>query len=67
MQWHPTILAKLALVDQRVLNAYSQGEHGATYQPGDLAVRFYECQSPQDCEKEAEQYLAQSRATFKSS
>ena len=67
MQWHPTILAKLGLVAQRTLNSYSTGDHGEAYQPGDLAVRFADCGSPSECEKEAEPYIAQARAALKNS
>lgn len=55
MQWHPTILARTALVPQRILNAYSKDSKGAspdgTYQEGDLVIRFPGCEDDKsrDC------------------
>ncbi len=63
VQWHPTILSSLALIPQRVLNAYNKpanaGEVG-TYKDGDFIIRFAGCeQSPRDCVEEAEPYSKQ--------
>lgn len=69
MQWHPTILARLALVDQRTINSYSKGGKGAEYHPGDLVVRFSDC-SPsnrQGCQADAQLYVEQWRAALKKS
>ncbi len=64
MQWHPTILSKLALVPQRLINGYSKPDHGAEYEKGDIAVRFAECTkapgSP-SCENEAHLFMQQWR------
>ncbi|CAL5875088.1 uncharacterized protein PFLUO_LOCUS9392 [Penicillium psychrofluorescens] len=70
IQWHPTILARLAMVPQRILNSYSKDSPSAgadgTYQDGDFVVRFHLCESTQgrDCEDEMESYykLWQSKA-----
>ncbi|KAJ5701906.1 hypothetical protein N7488_009454 [Penicillium malachiteum] len=47
IQWHPTVLARTALVPQRALNAYSKDSRGAgpdgTYQDGDFLIRFPGC------------------------
>jgi len=58
IQWHPTILAKLAIIDQRLLNSYnhhskqSQDEsmtdlpprqHDGKWEPVDLVVNFEGC------------------------
>lgn len=58
IQWHPTLLAKLAVVDQRLLNSYdydskqSENElmtdapprrHDSKWQPGDLIINFKGC------------------------
>ncbi|KAL1973306.1 hypothetical protein VTN31DRAFT_5941 [Thermomyces dupontii] len=58
VQWHATILAKLALVPQRVINAYSKDSPGAavdgTYQNGDFVIHFHGCEDSKgrDCEAE---------------
>ncbi|KAK0316730.1 putative alpha-1,6-mannosyltransferase mnn11 [Friedmanniomyces endolithicus] len=58
VQWHGTILAKLALVPQRTLNSYTR-ETGATgtedrYQEGDFIANFHGCQrdTSRNCEEE---------------
>lgn len=62
MQWHPTILARTALVPQRTLNAYSKDSTGAssdgTYQDGDFVIRFPGCDDTKgrDCVQELEPY-----------
>ncbi|KAL3490865.1 galactosyl transferase GMA12/MNN10 family-domain-containing protein [Aspergillus germanicus] len=62
VQWHPTILARLALIPQRVINAYSKDSPGAgidgTYKDGDLIIRFFGCDSDskRDCESELDPY-----------
>ena len=56
IQWHPTLLAKLVLIEQRRINSYSFAEEpekdtasGTTryvdtkWQPGDLLVNFKDC------------------------
>ncbi|KAI9931327.1 hypothetical protein ASPWEDRAFT_166723 [Aspergillus wentii DTO 134E9] len=61
-QWHPTILARLALVPQRIINAYSRDSPGAavdgTYKDGDFVIRLLGCDSDpkRSCEKELEPY-----------
>ena len=68
MQWHPTILSKLALVDQRLLNAYLKNTEGAEYKDGDLTVRFTECsKNPKTCEAESQRFAQQWRSFFKNS
>lgn len=51
MQWHPTVLARTAIVPQRVLNAYSKDSNGAgpdgTYNDGDFIIRFPGCDNAQ--------------------
>ncbi|PSR90507.1 galactosyl transferase GMA12/MNN10 family-domain-containing protein [Coniella lustricola] len=68
VQWHPTILSKLALVPQRTINSYSSASRGEEYQTGDLAVRFPACtkssKSP-TCEAEAEPYAMVWRSAFR--
>lgn len=71
VQWHPTILAKIVLVPQRVMNSYNfdltfdnskEDDRPRTssglFQDGDLLVRFYGCgaASERDCEYEMKSY-----------
>lgn len=62
VQWHPTILAKLALIPQRMLNSYSpdspQPGSNGVYKDGDFLVRMSACEttSKRDCEKELEPF-----------
>ncbi|KAL2835183.1 galactosyl transferase GMA12/MNN10 family-domain-containing protein [Aspergillus cavernicola] len=62
VQWHPTVLARLALIPQRVINAYSPDSIGAavdgTYKDGDLIIRFFGCNTDpkRNCERELDPY-----------
>lgn len=62
VQWHPTILAKLAIVPQRILNAYPKDSPAAgingTYEEGDFLIRFLGCDDGdmQLCEEMAPYY-----------
>ncbi|KAL4872957.1 hypothetical protein BDV12DRAFT_161051 [Aspergillus spectabilis] len=62
VQWHPTVLARLALIPQRVINAYSEDSPGAaadgTYKDGDLIIRFFGCDidPKRNCESELVPY-----------
>jgi mannan polymerase II complex MNN11 subunit len=71
VQWHPTILAKLVLIPQRVMNSYNLDINysnsndldrpkitSGLYTEGDLLVRFRGCgPAPErDCEKEMKSY-----------
>ncbi|KAI9770734.1 MAG: hypothetical protein M1840_002984 [Geoglossum simile] len=57
VQWHPTILTKLALVPQRIMSSYnavpSGQENDARFQDGDFIVRFPKCDSGRIGECEA--------------
>ncbi|WEW60825.1 putative alpha-1,6-mannosyltransferase mnn11 [Emydomyces testavorans] len=63
VQWHPTILAKLALVPQRMLNSYSplapKPSSNGVYHDGDFIIRFKDCESggARNCEKEMDPYF----------
>lgn len=66
MQWHPTILSKLAIVPQRLINAYSKGQ-GDLYKEDDIVVRFPGCLSgsnPSECEEEAKKFLPRWQKAF---
>ncbi|GAB1312943.1 putative alpha-1,6-mannosyltransferase mnn11 [Madurella fahalii] len=69
VQWHPTILAKMAIVEQNIINSYSKGTHGIEYKDGDFAVRFAECMAagPQACEKDSQRFVQQWRKSFANS
>ncbi|EER23594.1 galactosyl transferase GMA12/MNN10 family protein [Coccidioides posadasii C735 delta SOWgp] len=63
VQWHPTMLARLALVPQRILNSYSpQSSKPAAsgkYREGDFLIRFKGCEAggQRNCEQEMEPYF----------
>ncbi len=67
MQWHPTILSKLALLPQRMLNSYSKADGGEKYSHGDLAVRFDGCAKvgPLTCRAHAQEFDQEWREAFK--
>lgn len=58
VQWHPTILSKLALVPQRTLAGYSSSALGTAYEDGDFVVMFPGCTraGQKSCETEASTY-----------
>lgn len=75
VQWHPTILSRLGLVPQHILNSYSRGPatekttSGKTdiYKEGDFVVNFAKCgttASQPKCEDEAKPYSAKWRQNF---
>lgn len=64
MQWHPTILSKLALVPQRIMNSYSTGtEETSLYKEGDFVIHFNGCEKG-TCETAAQTYSKQWRTNF---
>jgi mannan polymerase II complex MNN11 subunit len=68
VQWHPTILSKLGLIPQRIMNAYSkEGAAGdGTYKDGDLVIRFAGCDKVgRDCAAEAEPFSKQWKTAFR--
>ncbi|KFA79722.1 hypothetical protein S40288_00686 [Stachybotrys chartarum IBT 40288] len=68
VQWHPTILSKLALIPQRTLASYTRTETGDVYQAGDFVVMFPGCKESgeKSCEAESASYLQKWRAAFES-
>ncbi|MCJ1353171.1 MAG: hypothetical protein MMC33_003156 [Icmadophila ericetorum] len=69
VQWHPTILTKLALVPQRMLNSYSvivdsRGGKEVTFQLYDFIVRAVGCEkdSSRNCFTELEPWHKQWKA-----
>ena len=73
MQWHPTILTKLALVPQRIMNAYnvlSPAQQGSdVYQDEDFLVRFAGCELDvnRNCEKEMDGFYEKWKAAWRKS
>jgi mannan polymerase II complex MNN11 subunit len=67
VQWHPTILSKLALVPQRMINSYKKGDEGSQYEKGDIAIRFEGCgkTAKDDCDGQAREIAQQWRDAFK--
>ncbi|KAN0113010.1 glycosyltransferase family 34 protein [Hyaloscypha variabilis] len=68
VQWHPTILSKLALIPQRIMNAYSKADAAGdgTYKDGDLVIRFAGCdKGGRDCAAEAEPFSRQWKTVFR--
>ncbi|PWW77568.1 Glycosyltransferase Family 34 protein [Tuber magnatum] len=60
VQWHPTVLTKLALVPQKIMNSYPNVPGlGGIYEDGDLLVRLRGCAegTGRSCEKEFQKYL----------
>ncbi|KAL1589050.1 hypothetical protein WHR41_02190 [Cladosporium halotolerans] len=66
VQWHGTVLAKLALVPQRVLNSYTRdtGSSGeGIYQEGDFVANFHGCarDAARNCEEEMKPLMSRWR------
>lgn len=66
MQWHPTILTRLALVPQKLMNSYSidiasRGGKNAMYKDDEFVVRMVGCEldGGRSCEKEMDPYYQQ--------
>ncbi|CRG92245.1 enoyl reductase [Talaromyces islandicus] len=63
VQWHATVLAKLALIPQRTINSYSKDSPDASsdgsYHEGDFVIRFNGCDAPgRSCEEEMRPYYS---------
>jgi mannan polymerase II complex MNN11 subunit len=56
----------MAIIDQRVINSYSNGDKEAEYKDGDLAVRFPQCPAAgvEACEAETESFVQAWRRAF---
>lgn len=66
MQWHPTILSKLALVPQRSLSSYVGEAGDAGYQEGDFVVRAPGCgqEGERSCDEELSKYRTKWQQAF---
>ncbi|KAH7160725.1 galactosyl transferase GMA12/MNN10 family-domain-containing protein [Dactylonectria macrodidyma] len=61
VQWHPTILSKLALVPQRTIASYGRNKEGNSYRDGDFVALLVDCHptGPNSCDKQSQSYLNQ--------
>lgn len=59
VQWHPTMLSKIALVPQRTLASYTRKNLGAGYEEGDFVAMFMGCtaKGEYNCEDTAMPYF----------
>ncbi|OAA69622.1 Galactosyl transferase [Cordyceps fumosorosea ARSEF 2679] len=66
VQWHPTILSKLALVPQRTFASYSKPTLGEQYQEGDFIAMFAGCSNigRESCEVESGHFWEKWKANF---
>lgn len=56
VQWHVSVLSRMALVPQRIMNSYTHGEKdGEKYHDGDFIANLHGCleDANRDCEQEA--------------
>ncbi|KAK2001848.1 galactosyl transferase GMA12/MNN10 family protein [Colletotrichum falcatum] len=67
VQWHPTILSKLAIVPQKIFNSYNRYEKGEIFQDGDLVVRAAGCTKSGEraCEAELDSYNKKWHTSFR--
>jgi len=59
VQWHVSVLSRLALVPQRTMNSYTHGnDDGEKYHDGDYIANLHGCEKHEnrDCEQEAKPY-----------
>ena len=65
-RWHGTVLAKLALIPQNIMNSYHEKQASAAtedgiYKEGDFIINFGDCgQKERNCEAEMRPYYARS-------
>jgi mannan polymerase II complex MNN11 subunit len=58
VQWHPTILTRMAIIPQNLINSYSRGVKEALWKKDDFLINFKDCdvEKGRDCEKELDPY-----------
>jgi len=68
VQWHPTILSRMAIIDQRVINSYAKGGEEEEYKDGDLVIRFPDCAAtePEECETQSQVFVQAWKRVFAS-
>jgi mannan polymerase II complex MNN11 subunit len=66
VQWHPTILSKLALVPQRTIASYGRNKEGNAYRDGDFVTLMVDCTvtGQASCDKLSHVYQQQLRKKF---
>ncbi|KAI1033300.1 hypothetical protein LB503_008670 [Fusarium chuoi] len=66
VQWHPTILSKLALIPQRTFASYGRNKEGNAYRDGDFVTLLVDCTvtGPTSCDKQSHFYLQQLKNKF---
>ncbi|KAH6897408.1 galactosyl transferase GMA12/MNN10 family-domain-containing protein [Thelonectria olida] len=66
VQWHPTILSKLALIPQRTMASYGRNGEGNSYREGDFVAVMVDCRpsGPSSCDKQSQSYLQQLKAKY---
>ena len=59
-RWHGTILSKMVLVPQRIMNSYANGPAAGAYQEGDFVANFHGCakDKKRNCESEMHSLLS---------
>ena len=70
VQWHPTILAKVAVVPQTVLGSYTNevatADQGEAYISGDFVAQFNGCNADEknNCDTQLSKYGPKWRVAF---
>ncbi|KAF5667657.1 alpha-1,2-galactosyltransferase [Fusarium heterosporum] len=66
VQWHPTILSKLALVPQRTFASYGRNKEDNAYRDGDFVTLMVDCTTTgqASCDKMSHSYQQQLRNKF---
>lgn len=66
VQWHPTILSKLAIVPQRMINSYIEGNKEEEFREGDFVVRAAGCgrEGTPSCEGQLSKYRTKWQQAF---
>ncbi|KAI3555310.1 galactosyl transferase GMA12/MNN10 family protein [Colletotrichum abscissum] len=67
VQWHPTILSKLAIVPQKTFNSYNRYDKGEIYKDGHFVVRAAGCTNTGEraCDEELSSFKTKWQAAFK--
>ena len=66
VQWHGTVLARMAIVPQRVMNAYTKGNNNQLYVDGDYVAHMHGCNvvgSGRSCDTEATPLFEKAQTT----
>lgn len=58
VQWHGTVLSKLALVPQKLMNAYPEAKGDSAYADGDFVAHLKDCGKRGSCKKDMRPFFA---------